>query len=163
MRSVVCDRCDYSRNVSMPPRSYLFGDIMHCDVNYGLSIEQVLCWCKRCNEAVAGEHIPSLAELESNYEFELEQSPCQAFGVDETERRQLEAMTRIDWRRDRKSPPKCLECGSTAIHSLFDRFDYSSPKTSPHPGCEGQLRAYAAYITYGCLYFYSTEGDEIDD
>ena len=89
-------------------------------------------WCDQCQDFVDGEMIPSLKRLEDELaELRDPTSARSRFHTDDeppfdqplyrARRKQLyantinEAELRVDWRRDRAAPPKCLHCGSANI------------------------------------------------
>lgn len=84
-----------------------------------LHVRQQECWCPVCDCFVFAEDVPSLADLEAelarllNPDEELQR--VIAFLEVPVENRIAEARRRVAWRRNRKSPPKCLHCGSTNI------------------------------------------------
>ena len=64
----------------------------------------------------------------------------------------------VTWRELRKSPPKCLRCGSTQIDVWKLRHELScSPGHAPHPGCGGALRKISEWD--GPLSFFDWEWD----
>lgn len=96
-----------------------------------LFVRQTECWRPDCDCFEVGGDIPSLAELESDF------ARLQSGDVDEalwirygnpTEKLIEDLKKRIEWRRKRKSPPKCLHCGSTHITFLPDDDEFFHPK-----------------------------------
>jgi hypothetical protein len=95
-------------------------------------------WCHSCKQVVAVEYVPSVEHSE------LELRAIATFSRQETSPSGLQAVEKVrahwELRRShafrRKSPGRCLECGSVDI----------SPKqpseNAPlfHPGCGGELR-----------------------
>ncbi|MCE9527274.1 MAG: hypothetical protein K8R36_14605 [Planctomycetales bacterium] len=79
------------------------------------------------------EHVPSLAELEVELDRCLNPSVddlkmWEIYGVTVEEQVQ-EARKRIEWRLARKSPDKCLGCGSTKIVIIPHAGEFRHPNT----------------------------------
>lgn len=100
-----------------------------------LHVRQTECWCPNCNQIDIAERIQSIVELEK--ELELLRNPDdddeEAFMLallsDPIEERIADLELRLIWRRERKSPAKCLRCGSTEIVPLPDSKEFSHPAT----------------------------------
>ena len=88
-------------------------------------------WCERCAEATHGEEIESvqqidrrIADLErlaAEIRREMTRPPLptpDAPGDRDQQEQIAELRLRREWRSRRRSPPKCLICGSTAIVPL---------------------------------------------
>jgi hypothetical protein len=99
---------------------YEFDDGSHIDVRSGP------VWCRRCNGFTDGESIEGLDEIERQladlddpaselYRFTEDTSPT-ADGRPRLRPLVTELLTkRRRWREGRRSPPKCLQCGSAEI------------------------------------------------
>lgn len=101
-----------------------------------LHVRQRECWCPRCDCFVFAEDVPSLTDLEAelarlmNPDEELHQ--VLTFLEVTIENQIAETQARIEWRRNRKTPPKCLHCGSTNITILpnvRESEEFRHPKT----------------------------------
>lgn len=101
-----------------------------------LHVRQQECWCPNCDCFLMAEEVPTLAELEAelvrlmNPDEELRQ--VVAFLEVPIEKRIEDARRRIEWRRTRKAPPKCLHCGSsniTILPHLDESQEFNHPKT----------------------------------
>ena len=104
---------------------YRFGD------GTRLHVRQTACWCSRCRHITIGEDIPTVEELRQELErlhhpnheerelYRILGTPM-ADLITETEKR-------IEWRRSRTAPAKCLHCGSTEIAVI------SHDETMVHP------------------------------
>lgn len=83
-----------------------------------LGIEQEAVWCEGCRSFGSAEVVPSIEEL--NARIQELQTPTQKllfiFRTQEAMNIAIaELHTRLRWRAARKSPARCLACGSTAI------------------------------------------------
>lgn len=101
------------------------GDLLH--------VRQTECWCSTCKRIDMAERVESLDELQSELERlqhpDEDESRMIAFIGVPIEKRIAETELRINWRRDRISPPKCLHCGSTDITRIPDADEFRHPKT----------------------------------
>jgi len=83
-----------------------------------LRIEQEAAWCEGCRSFGVAEVIPSIEELYSRIQ-ELQTPTQKLFFIYRTQEAMGSAIdelhTRLRWRGSRKSPARCLACGSTAI------------------------------------------------
>jgi hypothetical protein len=98
-----------------------------------LHVRQTPCWCSNCNRIDMAEHVESLDELESELARlrnpDDEEARMLAFIGTPIEERIAEIELRMIWRRNRVSPAKCLQCGSTNIVRIPDTEEFSHPKT----------------------------------
>jgi hypothetical protein len=83
-----------------------------------LRIEQEAAWCEGCHSFGIAEVIPSIEEL--NARLQELQTPTQKllfiFRTQEAIGSAIDELrTRLRWRASRKSPARCLVCGSRAI------------------------------------------------
>jgi hypothetical protein len=98
-----------------------------------LHLRQSECWCPKCDRITMAEDIPSLTELEVELNRFLNPSAddlqtFQFLGLSIEEQTE-EARKRIEWRLARKSPGKCLCCGSTEIVTLPEVEVFQHPNT----------------------------------
>jgi hypothetical protein len=70
----------------------------------------------------------------------------------------------LRWRRQRQSPPRCLECGSTNLAQIPRLYDGEGMEYFIHPVCEGKL------VRTGCMFgrqdffpLYDPEGNRLTD
>jgi hypothetical protein len=94
-----------------------------------LSVPYVPAWCHRCQAVMHGEELPEIAWLEQQLrEWQASglEKQTQAWHVAWLERK-------IAWRSERRSPAKCLACGSSEI------VRGSFQGGAPHPSCGGWL------------------------
>lgn len=142
-------------------------------------------WCFHCDRLVNGEVLPPLASLRENLKEMKErlrnrrrdareaqrvfntsaQSDANDLASIERERHRAErnlaeAKALVRWRRWRKSPPRCLQCGSTAIAALP-----SGRNEFPHPAGRGMICLVGSSIWTGTweYFFYDAEGNHIPD
>jgi hypothetical protein len=96
-----------------------------------LFVRQTDCWCAKCHGFEVAEDIPNCIELETDLR--------RLANGDEDERLWIRYGTptkelfddlrrRIEWRRTRRSPPKCLHCGSTNIVVVPEGDEFAYPK-----------------------------------
>lgn len=95
-----------------------------------------LTWCNCCSQFRPGEYIDSIDSIQQVID-ELESGQLSdtwrfIYGDDKDKLRKAIASQkrRLQWRQLRKSPPKCLECGSTALRN----FKSSNPSSLVDPG-----------------------------
>ena len=93
-----------------------------------LHVRQTACWCSICNRIDMAELVESLEELEKELERlrkpDEKESRMIAFIGTPIEQRIAETELRINWRRSRTSPAKCLHCGSTNIMPIPDAKEF---------------------------------------
>lgn len=97
-----------------------------------LDVDQEPAWCPACDRFVIAERIPQLNELHEEIgrfrgsDFETLQRWAFVSNDAPVETRIQELSRRVGWRRERKSPPRCLECGDIGIVPipLTDEFDH---------------------------------------
>jgi hypothetical protein len=146
----------------------MFGNEYRCDrcgaeacaitarlLRYRLDDGAVVTWCDRpawCNDCKTirpSEWLPeaealaaSLRDVETSGLNENEKSLAKWAGVDEDTALQEKLQDRraaLRWRLARRSPPRCLECGSMSIEPLFAN-PSSDHDYIEHPGCGGHFR-----------------------
>jgi hypothetical protein len=124
---VSCDRCTYQAN------AYDQGGVYRCTLNDTLTsapiVRHKFAVCKNCARIVNAEVIPELEALQ--HEIERFASIDHADGI-------ARLLPYIEWRSNRKSPPRCLECGSTTLTQLGLSQDGKFEVTE-HPTCGGTL------------------------
>jgi hypothetical protein len=86
-----------------------------------LGIEQEVAWCEQCGSFGVVEILPSVEELRERLQ-EL-QTPTQKhyfiYRTDDAIKGVIDELrVRLRWRESRKSPARCLACGSTDIHPV---------------------------------------------
>lgn len=125
-------------------------------------------WCRQCQGFSAGEWIRSEADIESQVvrfrRGDFPESPARMeFIYGGTDAATIERHLRnwereLQWRRERRSPPKCLACGATEII----QFDFTNPASLVEPN-SGRLFSLRPVFATGDfdweLSLYSTEGD----
>jgi hypothetical protein len=147
-------------------RDYQLGDQMWGYRHYGrfyayllpdqstLDLSFIAAWCRDCREVTHAEEMPSMAAIEK----ELTTS------VPGWRHEELTVLKK--WRTQRRSPPKCLDCGSTNIVPVTLDFSEVIEQTFPHPDCEGVLHfTPSGGYTLGPVQtqrLYSFEGDYLD-
>ncbi len=124
-------------------------------------------WCRECQAFSEGEHIQSVPELEqavadySDINSAENQRVLQlSFIRDKAEfiaKRLAERTARLQWRRGRTAPPKCLECGTMDIVDLGDGQEVASPCSPGTLTIGGVAMCSTAFRNY----FYTPEGDRI--
>lgn len=112
-------------------------------VNYG--------WCARCEEFVEVERLYTEEEIQQRLDdLEGTRSDWPTYDAQALERAELlgEDLTSVRtrlmeydawrsalaWRRKRKSPPRCLKCGSFFAVTVLPEY-----KEVPHPGGKGDI------------------------
>lgn len=98
-----------------------------------LRVRQTECWCSMCNRFDTAEVVESMEELETELDRlrnpDEEESRMLAFIGTPIEERIAETELRINWRRNRTSPAKCLHCGSTDIMPIPGANEFAHPIT----------------------------------
>ncbi|MEL7338634.1 MAG: hypothetical protein AAFN70_20780, partial [Planctomycetota bacterium] len=128
-----------------------------------------LGWCFGCENAVPIEHIPTLQQLESELQFEIDnprvvESDLQ-MGL--TENNHLAwANSRLNWRKTRTSPQHCLICGGTDILDLGERLAAKRGDIiASHPSCmaDGNLvHQGGGLVNYLAIERYSPDGQRLE-
>jgi hypothetical protein len=98
-----------------------------------IHVDQQAAWCGECGRFVVAEFLAdidelkkTLAELRDGDEKQLDHLNFVGRSVEE-ETDQLSR--RIEWRRGRTSPPRCLQCGSPTIVPLPAGEEFPHPAT----------------------------------
>jgi len=100
-----------------------------------LSILQEPAWCSACKAFVIAEVVPSVESLEEKIrglqagDPELLQTWAFVSNGAPVEERITELRRRIEWRRSRRSPPKCLHCGSLGSVPIPMSGEFAHPHT----------------------------------
>jgi|GEM_PF-4502621 len=97
-----------------------------------LHVHQADYYCPACEQFVMGEQVETIWELERQIN-DLENNPDSHFWLlnefQSIAERIAELHVRIDWRKKRQSPPKCLQCGTVDIFPIPDREEFNHPAT----------------------------------
>jgi hypothetical protein len=100
-----------------------------------LHILQGPAWCAACGRFVIAEDIPSVEALEeeiaryrSNDPDALQKWAFVSSGAP-AEERIAELMRYVRWRQERRSPPHCLQCGSTDPVPIPMGGEFAHPRT----------------------------------
>lgn len=139
-----------------------------------IGLHSTIAWCCQCEDFVNAEWIPSLEYVENELdelrtpgsraydrhtstEPPFDKSPFKERRARNFAEAKVEAAQRVEWRRKRISPPKCLICGTCDII-----FPSDEDGTVEIPGrgiatveCGGMCS------TEFCNWFYTPEGDRI--
>ena len=124
-------------------------------------------WCRQCQAFSEAEWLQSIPELEqavANYS-DVNSAESQRILQSDLIRdksgylaeRLTESEIRLQWRRNRTAPPKCLECGTTDVMDLGDGQEITSPCSPGTLTIEWVGMCSTAFRNY----FYTTEGDRI--
>ncbi len=132
-----------------------------------LDVHGSLVWCRQCQAFLEAEWLQSVPEIEqavvaySDVNSAESQRVLQVSGVGDKAgflaEQLAERTTRLQWRRSRTSPPKCLECGTTDVADLGDGQEIASPCS---PGTL-IIELVGMCSTAFRNYFYTPEGDRI--
>ena len=171
MYEAKCDRCKFTQRIADGGlRSYqLPGDVR-------VTIRQQFAWCQSCHVVVHAERLPTIDQIKAELEaFEqLARDDRGSFAMpgrlaeDEInrERNQLQTLRQVV--EGRKSPERCLECGSTDLILIpmadedDDEIVPMSPCGTVHPGCGGFLSIGGIGFSRSRAWtFYTTEGERI--
>ena len=142
-----CDRCRYGDSFTSPLRSYELPDAAT------VAIETTFVWCDACRAIRWGEILPDLVQLEGDLASaraedpqvieRLKLSAGRHITLDELLADHIDRLRRrVAWRRSRKSPPRCLECGSlevTPLRRSHTRGGSDKWILQEHPGCGGTV------------------------
>lgn len=157
--SYYCDTCDFEQWDSRVwgRREYFLGE------GYSVQLEWDLGWCEDCHGLAAVE---VLSEAQRRAELEKAESELAALGFrpgprwwefpwtwqsklekwKEIAPKAHDAKLALQLILDRKTPPRCLACGSEHVIAPLETdksewIDYSQPKRIGflHPGCGGEL------------------------
>jgi hypothetical protein len=135
-------------------------------------------WCRGCREFVRAEHLSALEDIDAGiakyrgkaaetrrrlggwmYRLGLKSSRQSLHELSVWEEAVVEEQMRREWRLKRQSPPRCLECGSTALDLPPDDGEY------PHPSGNGRVQvAITSHVSLAAdaNEYYSAEGLRIE-
>ena len=126
-----------------------------------LHVHQTEAWCPDCDCILMAEHVQSIEELQSELDRLLNPDEEELFFIQfigtPIEDRIVEAERRIQWRRSRTSPAKCLQCGSTQIVALPAQEEFTHPKTGERVKVSGH--GFASTTIWEARF--TTEGEKI--
>jgi hypothetical protein len=100
-----------------------------------LHVEQDPAWCPACRAFVAAERVPTVEELEREVaEFQagdpdLLRQWAFVSGGQTAAGRIAELRRRVEWRRGRRSPARCLRCGGGGVAPLPVDGEFRHPQT----------------------------------
>ncbi len=100
-----------------------------------LHILQQAAWCPVCRAFVIAEELPSVESLEEEIRLFQTGDPNQlriwefVSNGAPVEDRIAELRRRIEWRRSRISPPRCLHCGNLEIVPIPEIGEFRHPQT----------------------------------
>jgi len=126
-------------------------------------------WCHRCGTITHGESLSTIEEIDqqirdlgdpSSELFSMTQNSLLAeMGHGEEFRREqiTELQRRRRWRESRKSPPRCIQCGTTEILPL----PLGVPVPNPLGKGEIQIDCIGIFSTDFTGWFFTPEGDRI--
>jgi len=138
-----------------------------------IGLHPTIAWCCDCFEFVDAEWIQSLAEIENELvelndptsfrasTFTSNEPPFDESSFKERRAKlyaeaKAEAAKRVDWRRSRISPSRCLICGSTDLRFPNDDQMVDTPgRGTARVECTGMCS------TDFCNWFYTPEGIRI--
>ena len=164
LQHVSCDACEFKAKVYFSHRAYMVPEL-----EYGLPIRANLGWCFDCDNAIPIEHIPEMQQLESELQFEIEnprviESDLQ-MGLTENNHL-IWAKSRLNWRRTRKSPQRCLICGGSDIIDLGERLAVKRDDIiGLHPSClknGNLLHQGGGLVNYLAIEPYSPDGQRLE-
>ena len=100
-----------------------------------LHVLQQPAWCRGCSRFVVAEQVPAVEALEAEIARFRSADPdtleTWAFvsnGASVAEQ-VAELLRYVDWRKGRKSPPRCLECGAVDPVPVPTRGEFAHPAT----------------------------------
>src|SRR5438445_655821 len=112
----------------MVAQSYTFSVILEADDEAGeLLVVPWPCWCWQCSDVSLAEYIPSPAEIINEAKAWRQRQEGRQYRVafgplglpDDDDAYEPKALEYYDavliWRQKRKSPGRCLFCGSTMV------------------------------------------------
>lgn len=179
---------DYDFDIGDPPRHVNITTICHYRRLDELDVRLLdePAWCFDCDDIVGVEHLEPLDKLRAdvsemkrrlrNRQRELKEArrvldagseeearilDGTKNGVERAERDLAEAKAVVRWRRRRRSPPRCLRCGSIKLQ-FFPR----GHDEFPHPSGRGTIRRNGSGISkYLWLEvgIYDAEGIRLDE
>lgn len=114
-----------------------------------LIFEWQLGWCRRCEEFVKMEELPTLRRVDAEIEklescrrdrdrIDAKNHACYSEAYPTQEDTLETWLRKRRWIQDRKSPPRCLECGSVFGVVALDSLPTTDDNVRPHPGLPGR-------------------------
>ena len=144
-----CDRCDFA--VELCESWHGVEGLYRIPDSQPIPLVGRWAWCNRCFDISQAEMLPMIGEIRAELRASLWN--VSAWGEDvwrctqavaESEpisrrchRRILRSM--LEWRRHRRSPPRCLNCGTTDIQFASDDMGNTGVGTICHPNCAGMI------------------------
>jgi hypothetical protein len=123
---ITCNKCSYEKRFQPSSYDYVLED--------GARLYVIVCraWCSSCGDVVEAEHLHTLETIDR--ELRAIDSCAHMFDPKSVAEVREQFLLRRGIALRRKSPPRCLCCGSTEI--------YAPEPYQPiiHPGCGGELR-----------------------
>ena len=144
LHSVVCSSCDFRQELPpFPAYGYRSAEVSF------IHLRARTAWCQHCQRVTYAERLEPLERIE------------QAVVQEKNLRVRRDAERYQQLLSQRKSPPRCLDCGSTSLvlksqderHALY------------HPGCGGVLSFYdtgAHVLLNPMTHFYTFEGEFLE-
>ena len=139
--------------------------------DYNLAVGSILlvlqqpAWCPTCRGFVMAEEVPTVEELEQKITWFSSLAPADlgkwAFvsnGIP-VEDEIVELRRYIEWRKERQSPPHCLECGRLNPIRVPQHGEFAHPDTGERVVVLGLKFAAAA----PCYREFTPEGDSIGE
>lgn len=156
-----CSQCKYREDFHEILCSYQITE------NRNLTIRQTFAWCNTCKKVVWAEKIEDVSRLEKERLSMLKSNtyawlPIKPEDQEAIRVRSVEDIdARIEWRKARISPPRCMECGS--INIVFsEEYKRSGRMRFDHPSCSGIITVKWLGESVNMLwYFYTPEGEKI--
>jgi hypothetical protein len=132
MDHIACDKCSYERSYPHRNYDYHMPDGNHVYVIVGRG------WCHSCEQIVETEYLPALDQIEKELRY------IAGYSKEAVTPASIAASIKVrrEWENRkalaliRKSPPRCLECGSTNIEVQTS----DANGLLLHPRCGGHLR-----------------------
>lgn len=172
-----CDRCSYSKRAAWPFSVYMLAstDSMSVSDRWSsyLPIQTNTSWCYGCANITISERIRPLDVLGDQLRRLHVNESRSSYPHPQSQYEARDTPRRVEWRRRRISPPKCLECGDTKIELMVtdnfelildDEAEYIETKFDiTHPGCGGRfVNKGGAFLQFGGMCMYTPEGDSIE-
>jgi hypothetical protein len=152
-----------SHNGDRPNEYAVFSAFLYYVLDDGsrLRVMQTECYCPVCQRIDIAEHLETVADLEHRFQQisilgTEERKVAEFFGSISDQLDELRK--RIDWRRTRRSPAKCLHCGSTEISLLPVSGEFIHPAT----GARMEVTGSGFMSTAEWHATYTPEGDVIE-
>jgi hypothetical protein len=138
------------------------GNYYEISENEHLDLISTPVWCRQCGTFTNGEYLPTLAEIDeiiAKLRAEILENLSRGFGQGDSypEQNLVKWERRRHWRVGRKSPPRCIMCGSVDI------VDMPIGQAVPNPAGAGQVMVESVGFcsTVFNEWFFTPEGDRI--